>query len=103
MKFFVPSATNEKDAESTYEMAKQIATQNFGQVLDRRIQSITFRDKGKVVRHAEVGKVEPLTGETVVTILESTTTFLVYTPTRGFAETPILVGKHEVTSVTDFD
>jgi len=102
MKFFVPGAANEKEAESTYELARQVAAQNSGPLLDRRIHSLNFRDKGKSVT-AEVGKIELLTGETVVAILECATTFLICTPTRGFKETPILVGKHEVTSVTDFD
>ena len=102
MKFFVPSADSEKAAEDIYQATKKFAAENCGPVTDRRIQTINFRDKGKAVT-AEVGKIEPITGETVVAILESNT-YLVCTPSRGVLRgVPILVGKHEVSSVTDFD
>ena len=102
VKFFLPTATNETEAEDIYEAAKQFATQNCGPVADRRIQSIRFQNKGKSVV-AEVGKIEPITGETVIAILESST-YLVCTLNRGVIKgLPILVGKHEVTSVTDFE
>jgi len=103
MKFFVPTAQDNKEAESIYDATKKFATETLRwQVTNRRIQSISFRDKGESVQ-AEVGKIEPITGETLVAILESTT-FLLCTPNRGVLRgMPILVGKHEVTSVTEFD
>ncbi|MGO9085949.1 MAG: hypothetical protein ACLQBK_12035 [Candidatus Sulfotelmatobacter sp.] len=103
MKFFVPSAENEQRAEDIRDATKKFAADTLGwQVTDRRIQSISFQDKGKSVQ-AVVGKIEPITGETVVVILESNT-FLLCTPNRGVLRgMPILVGKNEVTSVSDFD
>ncbi len=102
MKFFVPSVANEKEAEDLYQATKKFAAENCWPVTDRRIQTIGFRDKGRLVT-AEVGKVEPITGETVVAIFESRS-YLVCTPNRGVLRgMPILVGKHEVSSVTVFD
>lgn len=102
MKFFVPSTDNEKAAEDIYQAAKKFAAENCWPVEDRRIQSLGFRDKERFVT-AEVGKIEPITGETVVAIFESRA-FLICTPNRGVLRgMPILVGKHEVSSVTDFD
>jgi len=105
MKFFVPSAQDEKAAEEIYEATKKFATENCGQLTDRRIQSIGFRDKGRFVS-AEVGKIEPIAGETVVAILEQSGTgpYLVCTPNRGVIRgMPILVGKQEISSIADFD
>jgi hypothetical protein len=103
MKFFVPGAQSDDDAKNIYEATKKFATETTGwPVTDRRIQSIRFQNKGKPVQ-AAVGETEPITGETVVAILESTT-FLLCTPNRGvLCGMPILVGRHEVASVTDFD
>jgi hypothetical protein len=102
VKFFVPSAENDKAAEDIYQATKKFAVDNCWPVTDRRIQAIGFRDKGRFVT-AEVGKIEPITGETVVAIFESRT-YLLCTENRGVLRgMPILVGKHEVSSVTDFD
>ena len=102
MKFFVPSAENENEAEDTYQATRKFAVENCWPVTDRRIQAIGFRDKGRSVT-AEVGKIEPITGETVVAIFESRA-YLVCTPNRGVLRgMPILVGRHEISSVTDFE
>ena len=96
MKFFIPDAKDESDAEQVYERTKKIAGETLGwPVSERRIQSITFRDKQQTVQ-AEVGKTDPITGEIVMAILDSTA-FLVCTPNRGVLRgIPVLVGKHEV-------
>ena len=102
MKFFMPAVDNEEKAEELYLATKKFATQTCWPVTDRRIQSIRFKDKGRPVL-AMVGEVEPITGETVVAILESNA-YLVCTPNRGVLRgQPILVGKAEVVSVIDFD
>jgi hypothetical protein len=102
VKFFVPGGDDDKGAKDIYEATKNFAIENCGPVTDRRIQKITFRDRKKVVE-AEVGKIEPIVGETVVAILEGNP-YLVCTPNRGVLRgQPILVGKQEIISITDFD
>jgi hypothetical protein len=102
MKFFVPEVDNEGKAEELYQATKKFAAETCWPVTDRRIQSIRFKDDGRPVL-AMVGEIEPITGETVIAILESNT-YLVCTPSRGVLRgQPILVGKREVVSVIDFD
>jgi hypothetical protein len=102
MKFFVPGADDNEKTEEIYTATKKFAISNCGPITDRKIQNLTFKDHGKIV-HAEVGQIEPITGETVVAILEANT-YLICTPNRGVLKgIPILVGKHEVISTTDFD
>jgi len=84
MKFFVPATDNEKEAETLYKEIRQFARKNTSPLTDRRIQIISFRDKGRLVS-AEVGKIDPIVGETVVAILETIEPgpYLVCTPNRG--------------------
>ena len=106
MGFFFPGEEDAEKAQGLYEAVRKSAAQTTGwRVTDRRIQKIVFRDrriKGDAVD--EVGKPECLTGEPVVAILETDRAFLVCTPNRGFLRGgPILVGKQEVASATDFE
>ena len=104
MKFFIPGVPDGKDAERIYEGIKKFATETIcWPVSKRKIQSITFRDQKRTVQ-AEVGKTDPITGETVTAILDSTATFLVCTSNRGVLRgMPVLVGKHEVTDEQVFE
>lgn len=103
MKFFVPAAKDDKNAEKVYDSIKKFAKETTGwDVADRRIFSITYRHEGKEY-HAEVGQADMRVGEVVVAILESTT-YLVCTPNRGVVRGgPILVGKDEVFAARDFE
>jgi hypothetical protein len=103
MRFFIPEVNDPVEAERVYEATKKFARETLGwNVESRRIQSIDFKDKKERVR-AEVGKPDPITGEVVIVILESTT-YLICTPNRGVLRgMPILVGKNEVFNATDFE
>ncbi|HKW87597.1 MAG TPA: hypothetical protein VJN21_02460 [Candidatus Acidoferrales bacterium] len=109
MKFFIPATDNPEKAEELYQAIKKFAAQSMGWVIsDRRIRSITFRDKERRARkkslvHATVGEREPCEGrEPVIAIFESNS-YLVCTPSRGVLRgIPIMVGKHEVIASEDF-
>lgn len=103
MKFFVPEITDDKETETIYAHAKRSAVEGFGwQVSDRRIRRISYREGGKLLQ-AEVGKPDPITGEPVMAIFESTT-YLICTENRGVRQgAPILVGRHEVIESAEFE
>ena len=103
MKFFVPGVKDEAQAQYIWEGTKKFAEETLlWKVTDRRIFSISYIDNRRNVT-AEVGKPAPETGETVFVILESTT-YLVCTANRGVRRgMPLLVGKHEVYAITDFE
>lgn len=103
MKFFIPFATDDKQAENVWAATKKFAEENLQwKITDRRIFSIKYTHEGKSY-YSEVGKQDLRTGEVVIAILESTT-FLVCTPNRGVARgEPMLVGINEVESVINFE
>lgn len=103
MKFFIPSAEDEADAEEIYEAIKRFAKLTLGwDVTDRRIFSIRYRHHSSEY-YDEVGKESGMNGEKVTAILESNA-FLICTPTRGESRgMPILVGKSSAISVVDFE
>lgn len=103
MKFFIPEAKNEEQAEKVYEDIKAFAVQNTGwQIEDAKIFSIHYRHNGKEY-NAEVGQMEHFIGDYVIAILESNA-YLICTRYRGVIKgEPILVGKHEVLSIKYFD
>ena len=103
MKFFIPLAKDDKEAQEIYggiiKFAKETA---WKEIKDRKIFSIAFNHDGKDYI-ARVGEKYSVTGEMVMAILESET-FLVCTPNRGVLRgMPILVGKNEVYSIEDFE
>jgi len=103
MKFFVPDTTNEDEAKAQYQKIKDATP---WPIIDRRIQKIGFRDRGKSVE-AEVGRVDPIEGGTIVMAIFQTThtpaLFLVCTKSRGGRFAAEQVGEHEGVDVTDFD
>lgn len=102
MKFFIPKAKDDAQAEEVWESVKKFAEENLGwDVSDRRIFSITYH-KHDQDYYVEVGKPDPRNGELVVAILDSIT-YLVCTPNRGVLRgMPILVGGSELREITDF-
>ncbi|MEW6686790.1 MAG: hypothetical protein AB1393_11390 [Candidatus Edwardsbacteria bacterium] len=103
MKFFIPGAKDDREAQDILESIKKFAKKTTGwNVTDRKIFSIKFKHRRKEYV-AEVGQQDWVTGETVIAILESDT-FLVCTPNQGVIRNmPILVGKREVDSIVDFE
>jgi len=104
MKFFIPDEDNSEKAEMLYQATKKFAQEGMGwPISDRRIRSIKFRDERRRDVVETVGEREPIEGEIVIAILESTT-YLVCTPNRGVLRgTPIMVGKCEVYASEDFE
>ena len=103
MKFFVPAAVNDDEAERVWKATRDFAQNQLAwAVADRRIFQLNYQHDGKPYV-AEVGKPDPRTGETVLVILESNA-YLVCTAGRGVARgEPILVGREEVRTITDFN
>ena len=104
MRFFVPAAQNDQNAEKVVVAAKKFAKMTMGwDTTERKIYGLKYRHDGKDYT-AMVGDNEPRTGEMVIVILESDPVFLVCTPNRGLIRgEPMLVGKNEVSSVIDFE
>ncbi|MBZ5736926.1 hypothetical protein [Nocardioides mangrovi] len=102
MKFFVPTASDDDEAEHVWAATRVFARDQLGwEVTDRRIFQINYHHEGKPYV-AEVGEPDPRTGETVLAILESNA-FLVCTRNRGVVRgEPILIGPEEVRTITDF-
>jgi hypothetical protein len=104
MKFFMPGVKDDKTAENLYSGIRKFVFQKIDfELTDRRFFSLDYLHDGKHYV-AQVGQHSSMTGEMVVAIFESNDLYLVCTPTRCvFRGEPILVGKHAVTSITDFD
>ncbi len=102
MKFFIPKAKDETQAQEVWKSVKKFAERTLDwEVSDRRIFSITYQKHGKDY-YVEVGKLDPRNGELVIAILESIT-YLVCTPNRGVLRgIPILISESELTDITDF-
>lgn len=101
-KFFIPKAKDDAQAQEVWESVKKFAEETLDwDVSDRRIFSIAYQKHGKDY-YVEVGKPDPRNGELVIAILESII-YLVCTPNRGVLRgIPILVGRSELTEITDF-
>lgn len=102
MKFFIPDVDDPDLAERIYQSAKIFAKTAYGfDTTERRIFSIAYTHNGKHC-HDEVGKMGN-NKETIMAILESGS-YLVCTLNSGvYCGMPMLVGKHKVTWVRDFD
>lgn len=102
MKFFIPKAKDDAQAQEVWDTVKKFAEENLGwDVSDRRIFSIVYHKHGEDY-YVEVGKPDPRNKELVIAILESVT-YLVCTPNRGVLRgMPILIGESELKDITDF-
>ena len=102
MRFFVPEAKDDTQAQAVWEATKRFAEENLKcQISERRIFSITYHRHGEDY-YVEVGKPDPRTGEPVLVILESNP-YLICTPNRGVLRgIPILVGHDTIERILDF-
>lgn len=105
MKFFIPEAASEERALKIYSAIKENIIQQCGaKFSDRKIFKLHYKHDGKKY-FSEIGSQEEPDGELVVAILfdDMRNVYHVCTPNRGVARgSSILVGEHEVLSVTDF-
>lgn len=102
MKFFVPEAKTEKEAQEVIQGIRKFVKELGWATNEKKFYSISYTHDGKQYL-AEVGKPHPLTKELVVAILESNT-FLICTPNRSVIRgDPILVGKNDTFSVKEFE
>ncbi len=102
MRFFVPEAKDDTQAQAVWEATKKFAEENLRcQVSERRIFSIAYHHHDADY-YVEIGKPDPRTGELVLVILESNP-YLICTPNRGVLRgVPILVGQDKVERILDF-
>jgi hypothetical protein len=70
MRFFVPLAKDQKEAERVYQSMKKSVEAKMGTVVSTRYYAVYYPHRGKDVR-ARVGDSDPLTGELVLAILRT--------------------------------
>ncbi len=106
MKFFIPAAKNEQNAELLYSSLKKRLSQTVGTDFDdRRIYQLNFSHEGKDYS-AKVGETTDFNHELVIAILHSPgrDLYQVCTPNRGVERgISILVGGHAVAFSSDFE
>jgi|SRR5437879_1411829 len=103
MKFFVPHAKDEIQANQIYASSKKFCEDQTGwRVLPKKVRALRYRHDGSEYL-AAVGAQDYSEGE-VLCIFESEVTFLICTANRGvFRGFPILVGRQEVSDIEHFD
>ncbi len=102
MKFFVPHAEDEEEAESLFDDIKEFVKRNAVLSLTpARIYRFEYVHHGK----SEVVQVgQPYRGEEVMAILDSFTHLVVCTPSFGLSRgLPFLIPKSDVQSVESFE
>lgn len=106
MKFFLPHATDEAQAESVYDAVRKFLTQEMGaECSPRRIRLLEYVHDGKHYR-AEVGQVHSMNKEPVIAILYEPFRRLYHicTPNRGVVRGgSIMAGESSVHHAEDFD
>lgn len=106
MKFFIPFAEDEAQAEQVYLSTRRFVTEDNESVLSRRrIYSLDFKHEGKNY-HVAVGEVFSRIHEIVIAILYHPAMDLYYvcTPSRGVVRgMPYLTGGNEVYYVGYFE
>jgi hypothetical protein len=105
MKFFIPFAKDDEQAEQVYGSIKQHLAESLGaDFADERIFSIRYVHDGNEY-YAEVGKLHPMNGEPVIAILyeDLRRLYHVCTTNRGVARGgSILAGAWSVRSLVHF-
>jgi hypothetical protein len=104
MKFFVPFAVDEAEAESVYRCFAEFI---HAPIVKKRIWKLTWEHKG-IINHAEVGKSitgdSRFGGEPVLAVFELTTLYLICTPNRGGVRgEPIFAGKNDNSTAIYFE
>jgi hypothetical protein len=105
LKFFLPLAKGEKEAQEGYEAIIKFLKIQGIQPTNRKVYKLTFKHDGKPFE-AMVGEANYLNREPVLAIFYENTRSLYYvcTPNRGvLGGMPILVGEHDVQTVEDFE
>ena len=103
MRFFVPSAKDDRQADFLWNATRDAASRAIGrEVGDARVFSLMYERSGKLYR-AQVGEREPRFFEPVVAILEANG-YLVCTSNHGVLRgQPIQVAVNEVREVEYFE
>jgi len=105
--FQVHGAEDDEEAEEVWQGTRQWVEENRGKVTDKRIYSIRYYDGDDDTTHeVSIGDPVPHVGEPAVAIYESEAKdmHLICTPNRGVIRgMPVMVGNHDVRSVTEFD
>ncbi len=102
MKFFLPHTNDDQQAEIVYQGIKRYASRATGlAIADQKIFKIAFAHREREYQ-AEVGRVEEVSGEIIVAILESDM-FMICTANRGIVRgRPIMVEKGKVHTIEYF-
>ena len=103
MKFFVPGAADDREAESIHDWIRQFVG---APPQERRIHKLAWRHRGRDLV-AEVGKPLPeyfeLGAEPVLAIFDAPNCYLICTPTRGGEQGfPIVVNREHTPALIYF-
>jgi hypothetical protein len=104
LKFFIPTVCSGEQATQIYGALRTFVADNVGSLSPRRIYRISYKHNGKFLK-AEVGRPDPLFGETIIAIFSSRLLdqYFLCTKNRGVNRgDPILAGAAE-TTFEDFD
>jgi hypothetical protein len=102
MKFFIPAAEDDAQAERVYSAIREFNGTTYP-LTDRRIFSMVYVHEGKTF-YAKVGEPETRTRALVVAILESERLYYVCTGNRGVIRGELIfVGVNEVQDLELFD
>ena len=106
MKFFIPAASDDAEAESDYEAIRKFNSEQMGATISpQRIYKLSGVHDGKIFT-ATIGEVFERLGEVVVAIILDTKRdcYLICTENRGVARgIPYLSGGNEIKSIEYFD
>lgn len=107
MKFFLPFAKDDKQAEKIYATFRENLRIMGSRLDEKRIHSIEYVHNS-IKEVATVGEKSTFTGETVIAIIaaKENKLFYVFTPNRGMEPKdpgPFLIGENEVTDIRYFD
>ena len=106
MRFFIPHARDDAQAEQVYEAVRKFTEEECGEVTPTRYYAIYYRHNGEELR-ARVGDPDPLVGETVIAIFKSDRErgpFFICTHNRGVKRgSPIFASGEPETRAIHFE
>ena len=103
MKFFMPAAKDDQQAEEVLDGIKKFAKENTGwEIGDEKIYSLSYSHEGKEYL-AKVGEYSSRNKDLILAILKSNTYLICTINQGGIKGMPMLVGFNEVAGIEYFD
>lgn len=103
MEFFIPGIKEKTEDFYINTIVKFIESQGHKVFLNKRVYSITFKHKNKLITET-VGNLSPTNNEPIFAILETENILLTCTKYRGVLKgEPMITGKHDIESIVYFE